>query len=115
MSDATDARATGKLIAVAAGGALLALILILLFPPGFGGGGIDDQRYYDAALKWIADPPYIGRTHWELRTPLVVPLAGLLDALGQRIPVALLLPIPVAVGFAFVNVFFIARATDRRG
>lgn len=88
-------------------------LMILLFPTGFGGGGYDDQRYLDAAHMWMQHFPYVGTTHWELRSTLVLPLATLLSTFGDRISVAMSLPIFVSVLFVAFNFFAIHRTFGR--
>lgn len=91
----------------------LGTLMILLFPTGFGGGGYDDQRYLDAAHMWMQHFPYIGKTHWELRSTLVLPLTALLSTFGDRISVAMSLPIFASILFIAFNFLAIHKAFGR--
>lgn len=88
-------------------------LMILLFPTGFGGGGYDDQRYLDAAHMWMQHFPYIGKTHWELRSTLVLPLTMLLTTFGDRISVVMALPILANILFVSFNFFAIQKYLGR--
>lgn len=93
---------------------LVATWLVLrLNPAGFGGGPFDDQRYFDAARAWLVHP-LVGRTHWELRHPLILPLAGLFHVRGQTIAIALWLPVAAALAFAAINFAAIRQAAGSR-
>jgi 4-amino-4-deoxy-L-arabinose transferase-like glycosyltransferase len=85
-----------------------------LNPTGFGGGPFDDQRYFDAARAWIAQPPLIGKTHWELRHPLILPLAILFRLRGETIATGMLLPLAAALAFAAINFVAIRQAASSR-
>lgn len=62
------AEALGLLAVAALGLAVLGLSAI-----GYYGG--DDREYFLAAHQWLVDFPPLGRTHWSLRYPIVLPLA----------------------------------------
>lgn len=94
---------------------LLATWFVLrLNPTGFGGGPFDDQRYFDAARAWLAHPPLVGKTHWELRHPLILPLALLFRSMGATVATALWVPIAAALMFAAINFAAIRQAAGGR-
>lgn len=80
--------------------ALLALVLWLARPIVFVGGGSDDARYLAAARAWLAHGPVVGTLHWDLRHPLVLPVAAATALFGEG-RVGLLLA-PVAYGLALL-------------
>lgn len=79
---------------------LLALALWLAKPIVFVGGASDDARYLAAARAWLAHGPVVGAQHWDLRHPLVLPVAAATGALGEG-RLGLLL-VPVAYGLALL-------------
>jgi 4-amino-4-deoxy-L-arabinose transferase-like glycosyltransferase len=85
-----------------------------LNPTGFGGGPFDDQRYFDAARQWIAHPPLIGKTHWELRHTLILPLMVLFRLKGETIATGMILPLAAALAFAAINFVAIRQAANSR-
>lgn len=89
--------------------------VLRLNPTGFGGGPFDDQRYFDSARAWLAHPPLVGGTHWELRHPLILPLAVLFRIIGTTIATALWVPIMAALAFAAINFAAIRQAGGSRG
>lgn len=89
-------------------------VALHLNPTGFGGGPFDDQRYFDAAHAWLAHPPLVGRTHWELRHTLILPLAALFRLKGETIAAGLLLPMAASLLFAAVNFTAIRQAAGGR-
>lgn len=54
--------------------ALLYIAMLWLNCIGYYGG--DDREYFQAARQWLTDFPPLGRTHWSLRYPIVLPLAA---------------------------------------
>ncbi len=95
---------------------LLVLVwgMLRLNPTGFGGGPFDDQRYLDAARAWVAHPPLVGTTHWELRHPLILPVAALFAALGASIAAAMWVPLAAALAFALLNFACLRQAAGSR-
>ena len=91
--------------------AVAATLLLLLFNPvGFVGGGSDDQRYLAAAREWVAHGPVVGRLHWDLRHPLVLPLAGAIRLLGEGTSGLLAVPMLYALALtALVTALLRAR------
>lgn len=77
---------------------LLALALFLAKPIVFVGGGADDVRYLLAARAWIAHPPVVGALHWDLRHPLVLPVAASTWLFGEGRLGLLLVPLAYALG-----------------
>jgi hypothetical protein len=88
--------------------------VLRLNPAGFGGGPFDDQRYFDAARAWIDRPPLVARTHWDLRHPLILPLAALFAIKGPTIAIGLLLPVAAALAFAGISFAAIRQAAGSR-
>jgi 4-amino-4-deoxy-L-arabinose transferase-like glycosyltransferase len=74
-----------------AAGALLLLLVSVLAWRWVGFQGHDDAYYAAAALQWRDHFPSLGADHWALRYPLVLPMAGALTLLGNKM-VALALP-----------------------
>lgn len=79
---------------------LLAIACFLANPVVLVGGGSDDARYLTAARAWIEAPPLVGRLHWDLRHPLVLPVAAATRVLGEG--TAGLLFVPVAYALALM-------------
>jgi Dolichyl-phosphate-mannose-protein mannosyltransferase len=76
--------------------------------------GSDDQSYARGALGWLNSFPYIGENHWQLRHPLVIPLAASLAIFGHR---EISLGIPSATFFFIflgVNYYYLQRFFDVR-
>lgn len=96
------ARPPGKALPAALPVALivLALALWLAKPIVFVGGGSDDARYLAAARAWIEHGPVVGTLHWDLRHPLVLPVAAATALFGEGR--AGLLLVPVAYGLALL-------------
>ncbi len=51
---------------------------------GYQGWLLDDWHYIKGAEGWLDQVPYLGSTHWELRHPIVVPMAIALSLVGTR-------------------------------
>ena len=77
--------------------AVLALVLWLAKPIVFVGGGSDDARYLAAAHAWIAYGPVVGTLHWDLRHPLVLPVAAATALFGEGRFGLLLVPVAYAL------------------
>ncbi len=80
---------------------------------GFYGG--DDWEYSEAANKWLSDGFFLGKTHWELRHPHVLPIAASYALFGFG-EVQLLLSTVIyfilllAVCYFFLNQFISRKA-----
>jgi hypothetical protein len=85
-----------------------------LNPTGFGGGPFDDQRYFDAAHAWMTHAPLVGKTHWELRHTLILPLATLFRLRGETIATGMIVPFTAALAFAAINFVAIRQAANGR-
>jgi hypothetical protein len=82
--------------------------MLHLNPSGFGGGPFDDQRYMDAARAWLAHPPLVGTTHWEMRHTLIGPLALIFGLAGASMAHAMWVPLAAAflvagIGFGCIR------------
>ena len=64
----------------------LVLVLVILWWRWVGYQGHDDAFYAAAALDWAEHFPALGRTHWALRYPLVLPAAALIRLFGFSVP-----------------------------
>jgi 4-amino-4-deoxy-L-arabinose transferase-like glycosyltransferase len=76
--------------------------------------GTDDQSYAKGALGWLSRFPYVGDTHWELRHPVVIPLAVSVAIFGHR---EISLGLPSAFFFLVllsVNYYYLQRYFDSR-
>lgn len=82
---------------------LLATCCFLVHPIVFVGGGSDDARYLRAARAWIDAPPFAGALHWDLRHPLVVPVAVATRLLGEGTAGLLLVPIGYALALMLLG------------
>jgi hypothetical protein len=71
---------------------ILAELSLFFHPAGFAGGPSDDQQYLDIALGWYAHGPQIGTSHWALRHPLILSIAGIFRIFGPSIDSLLLVP-----------------------
>ncbi|WP_425230527.1 glycosyltransferase family 39 protein [Sphingomonas sp.] len=85
------------------GVAALALLLFLAKPIVFVGGGSDDMRYLAAARAWWAHGPVVGTLHWELRHPLVLPVALATGLFGEGRMALLLVPVGYALGLLMLG------------
>jgi 4-amino-4-deoxy-L-arabinose transferase-like glycosyltransferase len=93
----------GLTIAIAA----LAAILLATFWVGFIAS--DDIFYIQGARGWIDGFPFVGKSHWELRHTITLPLAALIKTFGLH---EWVLGIPTVVAFfsfLAVNAYFITR------
>jgi hypothetical protein len=79
-------------VLVAALACLLADLVLRVRPTGYFGGSSDDQRYLEAALRWIADGPHAGHTHWALRHPLVLSTVAAFRVFGVSMDTVQLVP-----------------------
>jgi 4-amino-4-deoxy-L-arabinose transferase-like glycosyltransferase len=66
---------------------LAGLAAALLWWRWVGYQGHDDAYYAWAAVDWAEHGPALGRTHWALRYPLVLPTAALIRLFGFSVPV----------------------------
>lgn len=80
--------------------ALLALLAALVLRWRWVGyQGTDDVYYVWSAIEWANNPPHVGETHWSLRYPLVLAMAGAVALFGL-LPFAFALPNLIAyLGF----------------
>jgi 4-amino-4-deoxy-L-arabinose transferase-like glycosyltransferase len=60
-----------------------AAAVILLNPIGFRGGGGDDFQYLQFARCWVANGPCLPTDHWDVRLPLILPMAASLKLFGE--------------------------------
>lgn len=60
---------------------LLAVSMAVFFFIGFR-AIVDDFFYLYGANQWLIDPPHLGYTHWELRLPYILSIAGSAGLLG---------------------------------
>ncbi|MBB6123926.1 glycosyltransferase family 39 protein [Sphingobium subterraneum] len=80
--------------------ALFALVLGLAISHSIGISFIIDDRHFAlAARQWAEHAPYVGKTHWELRNAIVLPLALLMRIWPDDPLVFFLLPAVYFVGF----------------
>jgi 4-amino-4-deoxy-L-arabinose transferase-like glycosyltransferase len=91
---------------------VLGVIMIILAWVGYVGS--DDQSYARGALGWLNDFPYVGQNHWQLRHPVVIPLAMSLAVVGYReislgLPSAFFFFIFLAVNYYYLQRFFDAK------
>lgn len=63
------------------GAALFALLMAGAAYTGF--LQADDLAYATAAGRWLTEPPYLGHSHWEMRHPIVLPLAMVFGLAGR--------------------------------
>ncbi|HWP23803.1 MAG TPA: glycosyltransferase family 39 protein, partial [Candidatus Binatia bacterium] len=90
----------------------LAATLVALSWVGYVGS--DDQSYARGALGWLNGFPYVGENHWQLRHPLVIPVAVSLAVFGYReislgIPSAIFFLLFLGVNYYYLQRFFGAR------
>jgi len=97
----TDARTAPMLVAS------LFFASVALYWHGFGPG--DPERYVRAALDWVEKGFNLGETHWSLRLPIVLPIAGAFSILGVNEFAATLPNILYAGGLVAVTHFFMRR------
>lgn len=83
---------------------LLALALWLAKPIVFVGGASDDARYLAAARAWLAHGPVVGAQHWDLRHPLVLPVAAATGLFGEGRLGLLLVPVGYALALLLLGV-----------
>jgi hypothetical protein len=71
---------------------LVAELSLFFHPAGFAGGPSDDQQYLEVALGWYRYGAQIGTSHWGLRHPLILSIAGMFTLFGPTIDALLLVP-----------------------
>jgi hypothetical protein len=86
---------------------LLATCCFLFNPIVFMGGGSDDARYLAAAREWIAHGPVVGMLHWDLRHPLVLPVAAATRLLGESAGGLLLVPLGYALALMLLGLLWL--------
>jgi 4-amino-4-deoxy-L-arabinose transferase-like glycosyltransferase len=76
--------------------------------------GADDGSYVDAAVAWLRDGPAVGDSHWSVRYPIILTVAGSMALLGER-TLALGLPFLLALlGTALITVRLMTRRLGTR-
>ncbi|MFT3965179.1 MAG: glycosyltransferase family 39 protein [Sphingobium sp.] len=93
---------------------LLGLAFIFINPRGFIGGVYDDGRYLAAATRWAMEGPVLGRDHWSLRWPLVLPSAAIVRWAGLDFRALLIPGILSYLGLALVNYFGLRSVVSAR-
>lgn len=101
----TDARTAPMFVAALFFGS------VALYWHGFGPG--DPERYVRAALDWNENRFNLGETHWSLRLPIVLPIAGAFALLGANEFAATLPNILYAGGLVAVTFLFMRRYVGR--
>jgi 4-amino-4-deoxy-L-arabinose transferase-like glycosyltransferase len=64
---------------------IIVIFISILLWRWVGYQGHDDASYADAALDWVHNFPPVGKNHWALRYPLVLPTAALIAIFGPSI------------------------------
>lgn len=85
---------------------LAVLAVAVLWWRWVGFQGHDDATYAAAALEWVGGEPPVGHTHWALRYPLVLPIAGVIRLTG--ISVAAMASVNVSAYLAFLVFSYLA-------
>jgi 4-amino-4-deoxy-L-arabinose transferase-like glycosyltransferase len=85
--------------------------LLVIHTAWVGYVGTDDQSYARGALGWLTGFPYVGNNHWELRHPVVIPLALSLGAFGYGeislgLPSALFFLLLLLINYHYLHRFF---------
>lgn len=93
---------------------VVAQLSLFVHPAGFAGGPSDDQQYLDIALGWYAHGPQIGTSHWALRHPLILSIAGIFHLFGPSIDSLLLVPRLFYALFVGVTVAMLLRLAGPR-
>ena len=81
----------------------VACALLLIKPVVFVGGASDDGRYLLAARAWIAHGAVVGTLHWDLRHPLVIPVALATWVFGEGKFGLLFVPVCYSLGLLAVS------------
>ena len=69
----------------------------------------DDSGYLEAGLGWLAHFPYVGDSHWTLRHPIALPIAGAIAVFGLKETAVSLPAVLYFFGTVAVNIFFASR------
>lgn len=87
--------------------ALLFAATLLVFWNGVGPG--DSDKYVRAAVDWLENGPVLGKDHWALRLPLVLPLAASYALFGRGEFVSTLPNILYAAGLVAITFVFVRK------
>lgn len=92
-----------------------ALLWIAGFVTFFGVGyqGSDDSSYMHGAIGWLTSFPYIGESHWTLRHPITMPMAGVFAFLGVSEGALKVAASAFLVGSILLLALFYARGLAR--
>jgi 4-amino-4-deoxy-L-arabinose transferase-like glycosyltransferase len=93
----------GLTIAIAA----LAAILLATFWVGFIAS--DDIFYIKGAYGWLEQFPFVGKSHWELRHTMTLPLAALIKTFGLHEWVLGVPTVLAFFSFLAINAYFTTR------
>jgi len=93
----------GLTIAIAA----LAAILLATFWVGFIAS--DDLFYIKGAYGWLEQFPFVGKSHWELRHTMTLPLAALIKTFGLHEWVLGVPTVLAFFSFLAINAYFTTR------